>query len=88
MTETKICQSCSMPMTEDKQFGKNADGSKNKDYCAYCYKDGEFNSPDETMEEMIECCIKYCLEDGTYPDAETARNSMMEFFPKLKRWNK
>ena len=30
-----------MPLTDD-VLGINADGSKNEDYCMYCYKDGKF----------------------------------------------
>jgi len=33
----KFCQSCGMPPTED-ILGTNADGSKNEDYCMYCYR--------------------------------------------------
>ena len=47
----KFCQSCGMPLTEE-VLGTNADGSKNEDYCMYCYKDGKFLQ-DCTMEEMI-----------------------------------
>ena len=39
--EMKFCQSCGMPLTEE-VLGTNADGSKNEDYCMYCYKDGKF----------------------------------------------
>ena len=39
--EQKFCQSCGMPLTEE-VLGTNADGSKNEDYCMYCYKDGKF----------------------------------------------
>ena len=52
MKEMKFCQSCGMPLSED-VLGTNADGSKNEDYCMYCYKDGKFLQ-DCTMEEMIE----------------------------------
>ena len=86
--EMKICQSCSMPIMEEDMFGKNADGTKNEDYCAYCYPNGAFNSPDETMEEMIESCIPHCLKAGIYPDEETARAEMLKMFPALKRWQK
>ena len=41
MKEMKFCQSCGMPLT-DEVLGTNADGSKNEDYCMYCYKDGKF----------------------------------------------
>lgn len=88
MTDVKICQSCEMPMTDKNLFGTNEDGTKNEDYCVYCYKDGKFNSPDETMEEMIECCVQHCLKQGVYDDAEVARRAMQESFPKLKRWKK
>ena len=53
----KFCQSCGMPLTED-VLGTNADGSKNEDYCMYCYKDGKFLQ-DCTMEEMIEHCAQF-----------------------------
>ena len=39
--EQKFCQSCGMPLTEE-ILGTNADGTKNEDYCIYCYKDGKF----------------------------------------------
>ena len=39
--EQKFCQSCGMPLTQE-ILGTNADGSKNKDYCIYCYKNGKF----------------------------------------------
>ena len=49
----KICQSCAMPMNGESVFGTNKDGSKNSDYCIYCYKDGQFLQQ-ATMEEYIE----------------------------------
>ena len=53
--DMKFCQSCGMPLT-DNVLGTNADGSKNEDYCMYCYKDGKFLQ-DCTMDEMIEHTI-------------------------------
>ena len=46
-----------MPLTDD-VLGTNADGTKNEDYCMYCYKDGKFLQ-DCTMEEMIEHCAQF-----------------------------
>ncbi|MCL2557504.1 MAG: zinc ribbon domain-containing protein [Treponema sp.] len=87
MQETMtICQSCSMPMTKPEDFGKEADGSASKDYCCHCYPKGAFNSPNETMEEMIETCIPFCRE--YYESDEAARADMTARFPKLKRWAK
>ena len=77
----KFCQSCGMPLTED-VLGTNADGSKNKDYCMYCYRDGKFLQ-ECTMEEMIwregdeqyypggvtdpnYCVLKFTATDGRF----------------------
>ena len=49
--EQKFCQSCGMPLTNE-VLGTNADGSKNEEYCMYCYKDGKFLQ-DCTMDEMM-----------------------------------
>ncbi len=80
-----FCQSCGMPMAHDDDRGTEKDLSKNGDYCRYCYDKGEFTS-NETMEEMINTCIPFALEAGTYPDAKTAREVMLSYFPALKRW--
>jgi predicted transcriptional regulator YdeE len=80
-----ICQSCAMPLAKTEDFGTEADGNPSRDYCAYCYKDGNFSGM-STMEEVIETCIPFCLEAGEYKDAETARTEMMRYYPKLKRW--
>lgn len=83
--EQAICQSCGMPMTQEEQFGKNADGSKNEDYCCYCIHDGVLDA-DCTMENMIEICIPFAMEEGVYQSAEEAREKMRAYFPTLKRW--
>lgn len=78
-----ICQSCSMVMQED-QYGYNADGSRNIDYCKCCFPNGNFGK-DETMEEMIESCIPFWVgEECKTP--EEARERMRKLFPTLKRW--
>ena len=41
MDKTMICQSCEMPLEHDEVMGTNADGSLNRDYCIYCYKEGK-----------------------------------------------
>ena len=85
-----FCQSCGMPLTED-NLGTNADGSKNEDYCMYCYKDGAFTS-DCTMEEMIELCSQHVDElnkEMPKPITKEEYKQMMKgVFPLLKRWKK
>jgi len=83
-----MCQSCGMPMTEETLFGKNADGTKNEDYCCYCFPNGAFNNPGETLEEMIESCVPHMVESGDFPDADAARKMLQEHLPALKRWKK
>lgn len=85
-----FCQSCGMPMQTADQFGTNADGSANHEYCCYCYKDGAFVQ-DCTMDQMIEHCIQYLdqfNESGnTKYSKEEAIAQMKQYFPMLKRWS-
>ena len=73
----RFCQSCGMPLTED-VLGTNADGSKNEDYCMYCYRDGKFLQ-DCTMEEMIEHCAQLMEQreqcDACIDNAESRQKS-------------
>lgn len=87
--DLKLCQSCGMPLTAEEHFGINADGSKNEEYCAYCYQDGSFTH-EYTMDEMIAHCVKFLDEFNKDSDKHFSREEaiaeMKEFFPKLKRW--
>ena len=86
----KFCQSCGMPLT-DEVLGTNADGTKNEDYCMYCYKDGKFLQ-ECTMEEMIEHCAQFVNEvNKGLPQPITKEEyigQMKMYFPHLKRWRK
>ncbi len=88
--EMKFCQSCGMPLN-DQVLGTNADGSKNDDYCMYCYKDGKFLQ-DCTMDEMIEHCSQFVDEvNKNMPKPMTKdeyKQMMRQYFPMLKRWKK
>lgn len=81
-----ICQSCGMPMESEELLAINKDGSCNKDYCIYCYKDGEFTTPGVTVEQEIEICIPFMKQQGM-PEDE-ARKLLKETLPNLKRWKK
>lgn len=86
--EQKFCQSCGMPLTEE-IFGTNANGSKNHEYCIYCYKDGAFTG-DFTMEQMAEYCSMFVEEynknTGKSLTACEYKQELLKFFPTLKRW--
>jgi hypothetical protein len=86
--EEKYCQSCGMPMGEtDENYGTEADGTKSKDYCKYCYENGEFTF-NGSMEEMIEICVPHMASANPDMTEDKARNIMKEWFPTLKRWSK
>lgn len=86
--EQKFCQSCGMPLTDENK-GSNTDGSKNEDYCIYCYRDGKFTQ-DFNMNQMIEFCAQFTdqmnKEAGWNFTPEQAKEQMRKFFPYLKRW--
>ena len=75
-----------MPMGEtDEMFGTNSDGSKNDDYCKYCFDKGAFTS-NTTMEEMINFCVPHVVSANQGMSEDDARKMMRGFFPMLKRW--
>lgn len=81
--EKIMCQSCSMPIMKEEQLGTNKDGSVNKDYCIYCYKDGDFIDK-VSMEEYIEMNVQYASLAGL--TEEQMREHCKKVFPTLKRW--
>ena len=83
MSET-ICQSCGMPMGNTDLLGTNQDGSKNTEYCTYCYQNGSFTDSDMTLQKMIEVCVPFMVQEGMAE--EEARKQLNEFLPGLKRW--
>ena len=78
-----------MPLNEQ-LLGTNADGSRNEDYCMYCYKEGRFTN-DCTMDEMIEFCVQFVDEvNKNMPKPMTKeeyKEMMRSYFPKLQRWS-
>ena len=88
--EMRFCQSCGMPLTDD-VLGTNADGSKNEEYCMYCYKDGKFLQ-DCTMDGMIEHCAQFigAVNEGLEKPItkEEYIGQMKMYFPHLKRWRR
>ncbi len=63
--QNKMCQSCRMPMNKDPQGGgTNADGSKNPEYCSYCYQNGKFLYEGNDVKEFQELCRQKMVESG------------------------
>lgn len=89
--EEQICQSCGMNMKSAEDFGTNTDGTKNTEYCLYCYENGAFTR-DLTMEEMMEINLQYIdqwnKETGNNFTVDEARPILGQFLQTLKRWKK
>lgn len=86
MSETLFCQSCSMPLTKEEEIGTNVDGSKNNDYCIYCFKDGEFTDGIATLEDYIEYSLQFAEQAGM--TKEQMKEHCEKILPTLKRWKK
>lgn len=72
-----------MPLHGPENFGTNADGARNKEYCHYCFQDGKFTEPDITMEQMIDKCVGI-MQQLNMPEAQIEQTK--NFIPTLKRW--
>ena len=85
ITAYKNCQSCGMPLKRDEKGGcTNADGSKNKMYCSKCYSNGEFTSPNITVDEM-KTLVKGKLKEFGFPGF--IAGWFTKGIPKLERWS-
>lgn len=86
--ESKFCQSCGMPLTNE-ILGTNADGTPNEEYCIYCYKDGKFTQ-DMNMEQMIEHCAQFTDEinkgSGQNLSKEQMKEMLRKYLSQLNRW--
>jgi hypothetical protein len=74
-----------MPLEKDGNFGTNADGSKNQEYCIYCYKNGAFVNPDLTLQEMLDK-VEHIMKQMDTP--KEIIDKIKQIIPQLKRWKK
>lgn len=83
MIDTTFCQSCGMPIVEEKMKGTDKNGALTAEFCTYCYQEGTFIQ-DVTMEEMIAICVPHMVDSGM-PEKE-ARALLENTLPNLARW--
>ena len=83
---TTICQSCSMPIDKEELFGTDTNGSKNEEYCTYCYKDGKFTDGIDNLDAYIEHSLQFAAQAGM--TEEQMREHCKKVLPTLKRWKK
>lgn len=81
--EKKFCQSCSMPIDNPEWQGTEKDGSKNEEYCMYCYQNGAFIRPDMTIADMKEVVT---TEMKKKQIDESLIKMAVDSLPHLKRW--
>jgi hypothetical protein len=80
-----ICQSCARPLIRKEDFGTNADGTRNEDYCSTCFSEGKFTRPDLTREEMISE-VQEQISARTGMPRSRAEEISQSIVPTLKRW--
>ena len=71
-------------MRKDDDHGTGADGSRNADYCHFCFKDGKFTDEGITMEQKIDKMVSFA-KSMNIPE-ESAREMAKNILPGLKRW--
>ncbi|MCL2683533.1 MAG: zinc ribbon domain-containing protein [Bacteroidales bacterium] len=84
----QICQSCGMPISEDKQKGTNEDGSLSNDYCSYCFQKGKFTQ-NVSLDEQVEIGLSYYppyKEAKTQEEKNLLKQQSKEYLSNLKRW--
>lgn len=85
IAEIRICQSCGMPMKKTKEYGTNEDHSRNRKYCSYCYKRGEFTQPNISLEEMINKVASLMAEKMKLGENQSKKIAE-RIIPRLERW--
>lgn len=76
-----------MPISEEfNNFGSATDGSPVSEYCMFCYKDGDFTNPDQTVDGMVQSSIDFMTSNLGF-SAEEATQMSNDVIPGLKRWN-
>ena len=73
-----------MPLSADpKGGGTEADGSKNADYCSFCYQNGAFTDPTLTLETMTSKLEPIMTSMNIPADVVESTKAAL---PHLKRW--
>jgi len=74
-----------MPLQKEEDYGTNADGSKNGEYCLYCFQNGLFTQPNITLDEMIKLVVENMVTMKIMPETQAIELANTHI-PQLKRW--
>lgn len=69
-----------------KNLGTEADGSPASEYCMFCYQNGDFTSPEQTVDEMVQTSIDFMTANLGFEPEQAAQMSN-DVIRGLKRWN-
>jgi hypothetical protein len=64
----------------------DGDGPPVSEYCMFCYKDGAFTAPEQTVDEMVQSSIDFMTANLGF-DREQATKMSNDVIRSLKRWN-
>jgi len=77
-----------MPVGESADnFGTETDGSSSTEYCKYCYQDGEFTDPNQTIDGMVASSVDFMTTNLGFSTSEATELSN-NVIRKLKRWQR
>ena len=75
-----------MPIEESAgNFGTEADGSASDEYCSFCFRDGEFTNPHQTVDGMVASSVDFMTANLGFTVAEATELSN-NGIRKLRRW--
>jgi hypothetical protein len=66
-------------------FGTEADGSASNEYCSYCYQNGEFSDPHQTVDGMVASSVDFMTANLGFSVVEATELSN-NVIRKLRRW--
>ena len=80
-----FCQSCTMPIDDVNIRGTEKDGTKNTEYCHYCYANGAFTTPDLSLDQMKEIITTQMAKQNMPKELIAVSLNML---PYMKRWRR
>ena len=87
MDDKVRCQSCGMPLAASfNNFGSDADGLPVSEYCMFCYQNGGFTNPTQTVDEMVQSSIDFMTGTMEFT-REQAMQMSNDVIRGLQRWN-
>ncbi|MFA5103951.1 MAG: zinc ribbon domain-containing protein [Candidatus Margulisiibacteriota bacterium] len=85
MPNNNKCQSCSMPLSKNKDYGTNADNSPNKEYCRFCFQKGVFTEPNISFDEMMDKVAHVMIAKVAVPEEKAYEIARLEL-TQVSRW--